>query len=381
MHFVRLRTPDGHPLQGGYDVVSCARCGTGYADAAVDQATYDRYYAERAKYAADVATLAGAQDDEPAWVRARFDAVAARVAGLVGADARVLDIGCSTGGLLAALRRRGFRDVGGLDPSAVCAAAALELHGVAVGVGSLHRLPAGIGTFDCVCLTGVLEHVWDIDGAMAAITGLVRPGGAVYVEVPDASRYLDPFIAPFEDFHTEHVNHFSAPVLATLGRRFGLATVWQGAADNELAPGATAAVAAVCWRRGGSPEAARGRDDALARSLHAFTARSAAAWRRMDDRLRQGLGASPTYALWGMGELSMKLLAASVLSERSPAALVDGNPARHGLRFGPVAVASPGSLCGTEGPIVVGSLLRSWSIRDAIAARGLPNPVVELSAA
>jgi hypothetical protein len=82
-----------------------------------------------------------------------------------------------------------------------------------------------------------------------------------------------------------------------------------------------------------------------------------------------------------MGELSMKLLAASVLSERSPAALVDGNPARHGLRFGPVAVASPGSLCGTEGPIVVGSLLRSWSIRDAIAARGLPNPVVELSAA
>jgi len=72
VHTLALRTPDGHPLQGGYDVVSCARCGTGYADAAVDQAVYDRYYAERAKYAADAATVHGAPT-EPAWVTARFD--------------------------------------------------------------------------------------------------------------------------------------------------------------------------------------------------------------------------------------------------------------------------------------------------------------------
>jgi len=224
--------------------------------------------------------------------------------------------------------------------------------------------------------------VWDVDGAMAAVTSLLAPGGAAYVEVPDASRYLDPFIAPFEDFHTEHVNHFSVPTLATLGRRFGLSTVWSGAADNELAPGATAAVAAVCWVRAdldATPGPAR--DDALVASLHAFTARSAGAWGRMDDRLRRDLGPSTAYVLWGMGELSMKLLAGTVLAERVPAALVDGNPARHGLRFGGVPVRAPAEVRAGTDPIVVGSLLRGRSIRAAIDGLGLPNPVITLDAA
>src|SRR5262249_33713376 len=158
------------------------------ADVAVDQDAYDRYYAERAKYADDLATVANGAGEEPAWVRERFDEAASRIAARVPRGARVLDIGCSTGSLLAALRRHGFGDVRGLDPSPACAASAARVHGVPVDVGTLRRVPPGIGTFDCVCLTGVLEHVWDVDGAMAAITSLLRPGGTVYVEVPDASR-------------------------------------------------------------------------------------------------------------------------------------------------------------------------------------------------
>ena len=44
VHRLRLRTPEGHPLQGGYDVVACERCGCGFADAPVAQAFYDRYF-------------------------------------------------------------------------------------------------------------------------------------------------------------------------------------------------------------------------------------------------------------------------------------------------------------------------------------------------
>jgi 2-polyprenyl-3-methyl-5-hydroxy-6-metoxy-1,4-benzoquinol methylase len=378
VHSLELRTPDGHPLQGGYDVVSCGRCGTGYADVAVDQRVYDRYYAERAKYAADTATVHGVSA-EPAWVRARFDEAAARISAHLPRPARIVDIGCSTGSLLGALRRRGYADVVGVDPSPACADTAWRLHGAPVHVGTLRQLPEGIGTFDCVCLTGVLEHVWDLDGAMAAIMSLLRPGGAVYVEVPDASRYLDPFISPFEDFHTEHVNHFSAVTLAVLGARFGLETVWSGAADNDIVPGATAAVAAVCWRRGcGTPFA--GRDPALVASLRAFTAQSRDAWQRMDDALRADLGGSPDFVLWGIGELSVKLLASTVLAERSAAALVDGNASRHGLRFDGLEVRSPRALPPGAAPIVIGSFLRVASIRASIEALGLPNRVVTLSA-
>ena len=46
-HFV---LPDRHPLEAGYDVVCCGRCGFVYADTDVPQAAYDAYYAELSKY-------------------------------------------------------------------------------------------------------------------------------------------------------------------------------------------------------------------------------------------------------------------------------------------------------------------------------------------
>jgi SAM-dependent methyltransferase len=196
LHRLALRTPDGHPLQGGYPVVSCLACGTGFADVDVDVRYYDRYYARLARYA----TEAGAGGDGPAEdpsATARCDESADVVAALVGrTTARILDIGCANGTLLAALRRRGFEDLGGVDPSPAAARAAAT-QGVRVDVGTVTALPGDLGRFDCVCLTGVLEHLWDPSSAIGTAASLLRPGGILYVEVPDAARYLDPYIAPF----------------------------------------------------------------------------------------------------------------------------------------------------------------------------------------
>lgn len=378
VHSLKLKLSDGHPLQGGYDVVSCEQCGTGYADVDLPQEVYDAYYAADAKYAEDEGILdtVGGGD----WALERASGTADRIAALVRDHrARILDVGCANGSLLRALRERGYSNVQGIDPSPRSATIARDVHGLEVIVGTLAEMPS-VPRADAVVLTGVLEHLWDVDQAVRVARRLLRPGGIVYVEVPDASRYLDPFVGPFEDFNSEHINHFSLGALSSLAERFGLSTVWRRSVDIQLAPGVESASAASAWqaRDGASPRLSITRDDGLVESLLLFTRSSLHAFEAIDRKLRRRLGRDSSFILWGTGEFSAKLLAMTVLGEHPIEALVDANSARQRQWFDGRPVMAPEQLVGSETPIVIGSVARAQHIADAVARSGLPNPVVRL---
>lgn len=386
IHSLRLRTPVGHPLDDGYDVVSCTSCGTGFADVDPAQHYYDTYYANQAKYAGETSPSAmtnGAA--EPPWKAARLNEAASVVSSMLEDErSRVLDIGCANGALLGALRDLGFLDLKGVDPSADSAAIARSHHRVQVDVGTFSNLPPDLGTFDCVCATGVLEHVLDIEEAMTTVIGLLRPGGIVYVDVPDASRYLQPYIAPFEDFSTEHVNHFSPLTLRMLGDRFGLATLRCERFITELAPGVPCAAIRLVWQqrsddRGDTSDALI-RDEELVASLQGFTRRSRMEFVEIERRLDAELADQVEFAIWGIGEYSFKLLATDPLRSRTAAALVDGNPARWGMSIGGVRVGSPQQLVtlGADIPLIIGSRLSATSIRTAIDELGFGNQVLSV---
>ncbi|MBW2508011.1 MAG: class I SAM-dependent methyltransferase [Deltaproteobacteria bacterium] len=104
--------------------------------------------------------------------------------------ARVLELGCGTGRLLARLSEVAEEAVG-LDLSEGMAAKA-RARGLRVRIGDLCALPFDDDAFDLVCSFKVLPHVENIHGALREAARVTRPRGYMLLELynPWSLRFL-----------------------------------------------------------------------------------------------------------------------------------------------------------------------------------------------
>jgi SAM-dependent methyltransferase len=382
-HHQRFIVPDGYPLPNAYDVVVCGRCGFVYANPAATQDDYDRFYCDWSKY--DDSSTATGSGVSP-YDAARLSTVATDIArALPSRAASILDAGCATGGLLTALREQGFTAVAGLDPSPRCAAACRE-RGFEAYAGSVSSAatPAHLPKFDCVVFSHVLEHIYDIPAFFNSARGLLAPGGFFYLETPDATRYDEYLYAPFQEFNTEHINHFSARAIENVARRFGFRpilveqkvirtaqdtlypAVFGVFRDNgEAASGQTNEQALVCDRE-------------LPSKIAAYIRHSAEQMESIHRQLTAQVANVDRVILWGAGQLAMKLLALPCLTRIRIRALVDNNPILRGKTLAGAPIVGPQQIAGTTEPIVIATLLHAGEISAQIRGLGLSNPIFSL---
>ena len=201
---------------GPLNVTCCAGCGLTYVDPIPTRDALARFYAERYR-------LEYKQASQPRlkhiYRAGRVAIGRLRVAGLLATPpARVLDCGAGGGEFSYLLTSRGYR-LTGIEPNDGYREFARAEYGVDLRPGTLDDNEFAPGEFDLITMFHVLEHVPDPAAALARLAGWLRPGGHLYVEVPNAVTEVS---SPSNLYHRAHLYYFAPGPLAALGRRAGL---------------------------------------------------------------------------------------------------------------------------------------------------------------
>lgn len=220
---VQTRDRHGAPL----NVTCCRGCGLTYVDPLPGADELAHFYAQR--YRREYKSA------ESPRIRHVFRAgrVALErfrtVALLAQPPARVLDCGAGGGEFAYLLASRSYRPTG-IEPNDGYREFARAAYGIDLRPGTLDDAAFAAGEFDLITIFHVLEHLRDPRAGLARLAGWLKPGGHLYVEVPNA---LTEVSSPSNLYHYAHLFYFAPDPLTRLARSAGLAPLLVDAAPSR----------------------------------------------------------------------------------------------------------------------------------------------------
>jgi 2-polyprenyl-3-methyl-5-hydroxy-6-metoxy-1,4-benzoquinol methylase len=143
----------------------------------------------------------------------------------------ILEIGCATGELAAATQT--LLNVGRYDGIELSPAGETARRRISQlytePLRTLQDKGAIAGRYDLILMSHVLEHIADVRGEVAAMKRQLKPGGAIFLKVPNGAGHRR---LPIDD-NKSHLHFFSVVSLARLLATEGLETI-SAATDVRL---------------------------------------------------------------------------------------------------------------------------------------------------
>lgn len=146
--------------------------------------------------------------------------VAPRLA--VGPTARVLDLGCGQGDLVAEFHRAGFREARGVDISPEQVSIAHNRGVANIELGD-YRAVLEAGEFDVVTANDFLEHL-DLDEVLEALDLVLASLSSEGILIARTPNLSSPFGGGYRYGDLTHVTSFNARSLLQLGNTAGFAS-------------------------------------------------------------------------------------------------------------------------------------------------------------
>jgi len=333
-----FETYENTPVPGSFSLVICGACGFGFNDFPSLQTDFNNYYENDNFYLTSGTISVGGSI---CYEEKRLESFAQRLAPYIPhSDSKIIDVGCSRGGLLKFLAQRGFMQLYGVDPNPTCVAHIKEKLGFEAAVGSAQLLPFADMRGDVLIYSHVIEHVIDLKSLLSVARDRLSDDGIVCVEVPDASRYQEGSVLPFQSLYLEHVNHFDSETLVNLFHGKGFETVsLKLISEKHSNRGEVPCVWAV-FRKGSIQEPKK--SDAIKNSLRDYMS-----WSNQHpliEKLRMlSLKRVPIY-VWGMAHYAMLLLGQTPLRSCNLAGFVDKDQYKQNRKVMKIPIQSPGIL-------------------------------------
>lgn len=171
-------------LPGTFRVVRCRGCGLCYLSPRPSQDAIGSYYEDEYYTQADGSRFKPMAEVLVRWFRGQRSRVVNRCRN----GGRVLDVGSDRGTFLSLMREHGW-EVHGTQVSSTAVAAAKARYGIDLRLGDLCAPGFPADYFDVVTLWHVLEHVRAPSAYLREIARILKPGGVVIIEVPDAGSW------------------------------------------------------------------------------------------------------------------------------------------------------------------------------------------------
>lgn len=378
-HTQYFTLPENYQLPKFYDIVCCEICGFVYADVKATQKDFDTFYEEQSKYE-DETTASGGNFNP--YDRERFQKVAIDISRfLPDKRSKVLDIGCANGGLLGALKDKDYENLIGIDPSPICVSNVVK-EGFRAAVGTVFS-GGFFGSdkkqdFDCILLSHVLEHIYDLKPALKNVLTRLKVGGIMYLEVPDASCYSDFYKVPYYYFDYEHINHFDENSLRNILFQFSLECVTLTRKEIPVSTCELYPAVYAVFRKTTSQHLSQKVvfSPVVRDSIIKYVEMS-----QKDpvfDQLNEIVESQEKIIVWGAGCYTSRLLSNTPLGKGNIVDFVDNDIKKQGLSLKGVKIYPPEILRDYQGTIVVSSALHSSDIVEEIKGMGLKNKVIVL---